>query len=101
MQIDSFIAWHIDHSSMIQCGMKNAGCIIFCHIDLIKDAKPALFRTAVYASFPEFHLIIAERVSSYQRTAVRIDIEGNIIRRSAEDPCQILRQNIFTGRLGS
>ena len=48
-----------------------------------------------------FHLIIAERVSSYQRTAIRIDIEGNIIRRSAEDPCQILRQNIFTGRLGS
>ena len=75
--------------------------IVFCHIDFIQYAKPTVFRTLIDASFSQFDLIIFKGIRSYQITASCVDMEGNVISGSLEDPCQILRQNIFSGGFGT
>ena len=97
MKVYLLIARHIDDPPVVQCRMKNSHGIIFCHIDLIKDPKAAIGRTLIDRPFPERHFVIPEGIGTNERTAVCIYMERYIINRTAKDPGQIFRQDIFSG----
>ena len=97
MKIDLVISRNINGTPIVQRCMKNRDCIIFCHIDLIKDSKSAIFCTPVNASLSKLYFIILKSVRTNQIPTVCIDVKRNIIRRPVKYICQIFCQNIFAG----
>ena len=69
--------------------MQHGDRIIFCHIDLIKNAETTPDCAVIHRTCPKLHFVVAEGVRANQRTAVHIYMERNIPGRPAENVSQI------------
>ena len=79
--------------------MEDCKGLIFCHVDLIQNAKAALFCALQNRTFAERHLSVLKGVRPNERCGIRINIEGDVPLGSAKRRRQALCQHVFAGCL--
>ena len=98
---DAVITRHIDDPAEIQRRVQYRQRLVFCHVDLIQNAKAAESCALVDGAGAEAHLPIFKGVHSDQSCGVHIHMKGNVPGRAAKHHCQVFCQDIFAGSLSA
>ena len=101
MQRDDVVARHIDQTAVVQHGVKHGDSVVFRHVDLVKDAEAAVGSGLRHWPLAQTHFAADKGVGSDEGAGVGVDVEGDGILRPAEQPGQIVRQNVLAGCLAA
>ena len=101
MNGNALIARHVDQSPVVECGVQHSHSVVFRHVDLIKDTKPAVLRGKRDRAAAQPHLAAGEGICADKRAAIGIHMERHSVDRTAEQPRKVVRQDIFARGLAA
>ena len=81
--------------------MKHRDRVVFCHVDLIEHAEPAVLRRKRDGAAAQPHLAAGEGVGADEHAAVGIHMERSGEHRAREEPCEVVRKNVLARRLSA
>ena len=75
--------------------MKHRDRVVFCHVDLIEHAEPAVLRRKRDGAAAQPHLAAGEGVGADEHAAVGIHMERGGEHWAREEPCEVVRKNVL------